>query len=51
MAKIRGSLTFTWHYVIVTGPSRGLRDAYWKVETSQNEPFLLSCLVIGGNAG
>ena len=22
----------TWQYVVVTGPTRGLRDAFWKVE-------------------
>ena len=32
-------------YVVVTGPLRGLRDAFWKVERN----FKMSCLLHDGN--
>ena len=32
-------------YVVVTGPLRGLRDAFWKVERH----FKMLCLLRGGN--
>ena len=32
-------------YVVVTGPLRGLRDAFWKVERN----FKMLCLLRGGN--
>ena len=37
--------TSAWQYVVVTGPLRGLRDAFWKVERNVK----MSCLLRGGN--
>ena len=39
----------TWQYVVVTGPLRGLRDAFWKVLPRKNRPYILSCRLRGGN--
>ena len=62
LGVIRGLLVAntasTWQYVVFTGPLRGLRDAFWKVERHfklfkilqrKNQPSLLSCLLRGGN--